>query len=82
MHGAEYTQAGCYMWQRPDLIDNFVVVELESLIKELFEETQRFLVGESVEIPFHLDVCCLVQEGACWSFVVVDNCHLIKVIAS
>ncbi len=62
-----------------DLIDNFVVMELESLIKELFEETRRFLVRESVKIPFHLDVCCLVQEGACWSFVVVvDNCHLRK----
>jgi hypothetical protein len=65
-----------------NLIDNFVLMKLEGLIKELFEETRRFLVGESVKIPFHLDVCCLVQEGACWSFVVVDNRNLIKVVAS
>jgi hypothetical protein len=65
-----------------DLIDSFVVMDLESLIEELFEETRRFLVRKSVEIPFHLDVCCLVQEDACWSLVVVDNCHLIKVVAS
>jgi hypothetical protein len=49
-----------------DLIDNFVVMELESLIIELFEETRRFLVRESVLIPFHLvNVSIFIQEGAC-----------------
>jgi hypothetical protein len=65
-----------------DLIDNFVVIELESLIIKLFEEMRRFLVGESVKIPFHLDVCCFVQEGVGRILVVVDNCHLIKVVSS
>ncbi len=65
-----------------NLIDNFVVMRLKDFIEELFEETRRFLVRESVKIPFHLDVCRFVQEGACWSFVIVNNRNLIKVVAS
>ena len=65
-----------------NLIHDFVVMRLKGFIKELFEETSRFLVRESVEIPFQLDVCRFVQEGACLLCVIVSNRNLVKVVAS
>ena len=33
-------------------------------------------------VSFHLDVRVLIQESACWSFVVVDDGYQIKMVSS
>ena len=33
-------------------------------------------------VSFHLDVSILIQESACWSFVVVDDGYQIKMVSS
>ncbi len=33
-------------------------------------------------VSFHLDVSVLIQESACWSFVVVDDGYQIEMVSS